>query len=115
MTELMNELSNENCLADYKDKKHFSERLAYYLSEINAIHPFREGNGRTQREFIRELAWHGGWLLDLSDVTQDEMIEASVESFNKDYSKMTSIIFCNIKERKRKSAVKDVHIMYCAK
>ena len=103
MTELMNELLNENCLADYKDKKHFSERLAYYLSEINAIHPFREGNGRTQREFIRELAWHDGWLLDLSDVTQDEMIEASVESFNKDYGKMTSIIFCNIKERKRKT------------
>jgi cell filamentation protein len=102
MTELMDELSNENCLADLRDKKQFSERLAYYLSEINAIHPFREGNGRVQREFIRELAWHDGWLLDFSNVTQDEMIDASVESFNKNYSKMTLIIFENITERKRK-------------
>ena len=29
--------------------------LAYYLSEINVIHPFREGNGRTQRVFIKCL------------------------------------------------------------
>jgi len=34
----------------------FVKRLAYHFSEINALHPFREGNGRSQREFIRELA-----------------------------------------------------------
>ncbi len=33
----------------------FSERAAYYLGEINALHPFREGNGRAQREFIKSL------------------------------------------------------------
>jgi cell filamentation protein len=33
----------------------FASRSAYYLGEINAIHPFSEGNGRMQREFIREL------------------------------------------------------------
>ncbi len=32
----------------------FSKFIAYYYSEINLIHPFREGNGRTLREFIRE-------------------------------------------------------------
>lgn len=32
------------------------KRLAYYLSEINAIHPFREGNGRAQRAFIEVMA-----------------------------------------------------------
>lgn len=34
----------------------FANRGAYYLGEINAVHPFRDGNGRTQREFIRQLA-----------------------------------------------------------
>ncbi len=34
----------------------FSKRLAHYLSEINAVHPFREGNGRVQRLFISQLA-----------------------------------------------------------
>jgi fido (protein-threonine AMPylation protein) len=37
----------------------FTERLTYYLGEINAIHPFREGNGRAQRAFFRQLAGAG--------------------------------------------------------
>ena len=36
------------------EPKVFSSRLAHYLSEINAIHPFREGNGRVQRLFISQ-------------------------------------------------------------
>lgn len=34
----------------------FSMRAAYYIFELNMIHPFREGNGRSIREFIRQLA-----------------------------------------------------------
>lgn len=37
-------------------REDFISKLAYYFSEINALHPFREGNGRSQREFIRMLA-----------------------------------------------------------
>lgn len=37
-----------------------SERLAYYLGEINMIHPFREGNGRTQRIYIEQLCLNNG-------------------------------------------------------
>lgn len=35
-------LKKENFLADITDKEEMSERLAYYLGEINMIHPFRE-------------------------------------------------------------------------
>lgn len=38
-------------------KEEMSKKLAYYMSELNVLHPFREGNGRTIREFIRELAF----------------------------------------------------------
>ena len=38
------------------DYNQFVKHIAYHFSEINALHPFREGNGRSQREFIRELA-----------------------------------------------------------
>ena len=31
-------------------------RLAYYLSEVNVLHPFREGNGRTQRLFLSSIS-----------------------------------------------------------
>ena len=58
----------------------FAERAAFYLGEINAIHPFREGNGRTQREFIRQLALGAGHRLLWVGLTQEEMIEASVAS-----------------------------------
>ncbi len=56
-------------------------RLAYYLGEINAVHPFREGNGRTQREFVRELALQAGYTLRWATVTREAMLAASVENF----------------------------------
>ena len=37
-----------------------SVRLAFYLSEINALHPFRDGNGRVQRIFISQLCQSAG-------------------------------------------------------
>ncbi len=44
-------------------------------------HPFREGNGCTQREFIRELGTHAGFEVDWSRITGDRMIAACRESF----------------------------------
>jgi cell filamentation protein len=41
----------------------FIDRLTYYLGEVNAIHPFREGNGRTQRAFFEQLAYDAGFTL----------------------------------------------------
>jgi cell filamentation protein len=58
----------------------FSRRAAFYLGELNALHPFREGNGRTQREFLRELAINAGYRLNWSVIRSDEMIAASIES-----------------------------------
>lgn len=70
----------------------FSKRLAYYLSEINALHPFREGNGRTQREFIRSLAAKNGYHVKFSNITEEEMLNASKASFLRDYSLMERLI-----------------------
>ncbi len=55
----------------------FADRAAYYLGELNAAHPYREGNGRTQREFIRELGLRAGHYIDGRRTTPEEMIEAS--------------------------------------
>ncbi len=59
----------------------FALRAAHYLGEINAIHPFREGNGRSQREFIRSLALHAGHPLTWANLTPEENNEASRISF----------------------------------
>ena len=69
----------------------FAARLAYYFSEINALHPFREGNGRSQREFIRCLALHNGYVINFVNVGKNEMLEASRESFPCEYEAMESL------------------------
>lgn len=73
------------------DPKSISEKLAYYLGEINVIHPFREGNGRTQRVFIQYLAQAAGYSINFSDVSSQEMIEASAMAFECDYNKMVEL------------------------
>lgn len=56
---------NHNYLKNM-DTNTFTTQCAHYLGEINALHPFREGNGRTQRVFIEQLAYQAGYDLNLS-------------------------------------------------
>jgi len=42
----------------------FIQRLSYHYEQVNYIHPFREGNGRTQRVFWNRIAADAGWQLD---------------------------------------------------
>jgi cell filamentation protein len=64
------------------DADAFARRAAYYLGELNSIHAFREGNGRTQREFIRQLGSEAGHSINWSRVTREQMYNASIESHN---------------------------------
>ena len=73
----------------------FVERAAYFLGELNAFHPFREGNGRTQREFIRQLAATNGFEVMWSNVSADRMIEASIASFSNDLNPLIRILSDN--------------------
>src|SRR5205807_7169831 len=74
------------------DSNRFCQRAAHYLGQINALHPFREGNGRAQREFIRELAVEAGYKIAWDLVTQDEMLTASVASFHRGSSESFATI-----------------------
>ena len=80
LSDLLDKLGGEKKLAGTTPKE-FGSRAGYYLSELNAIHPFREGNGRTQREFIRELGLNAGLEVDWRRVSREEMYAASVASF----------------------------------
>jgi len=85
--EIFGNLKKENYLEGLSEMD-FIKRLAYYFSEINALHPFREGNGRSQREFIRSLAIKNGYIITFSDIPEDEMIKASQDSFLCEYDSM---------------------------
>lgn len=81
--DLYRKLKKENFLADIADEKEMGKRLAFYLGELNMIHPFWEGNGRTQRIFIEQLCLNNGrFEIDFTEITKEEMIAASVRSAN---------------------------------
>lgn len=61
------ELREDNGLRGM-DRDRFIERLSYHYDQFNYIHPFREGNGRTQRVFWNRVAADAGWQLDWRDV-----------------------------------------------
>lgn len=89
--EIFGRLKKENCLVGLEVAE-FANHAAKFLGDLNALHPFREGNGRTQREFLRCLALNAGYRINLSDITQEYMIFASRESFNGNYQEFERII-----------------------
>lgn len=87
---IFKELNSEKALRQMSMQTR-NETLAYYFSEINALHPFREGNGRTQREFIRQLTLSEGYIIEFYRITEDEMLYASKESFLCNYRPMEDL------------------------
>lgn len=77
--DLFGKLKSENYLRGM-DRDDFIKRLAFYISEINALHPFREGNGRTQRIFANQLARQAGWELNFKNVNPERLCEAYIVS-----------------------------------
>jgi len=60
---------------DKNEKKKIAQKLAEILDNINYLHPFREGNGRTQREFLRTLAIEKGYILNLNPPDNADIYE----------------------------------------
>lgn len=55
----------------------FIELLSYIMTELNVLHPFREGNGRTIRELIREICFDCGYTIDWYEINHDDILRAS--------------------------------------
>jgi cell filamentation protein len=70
------ELAAENLLRGLP-REEFLGRLAHYYARLNQIHPFREGNGRTQRLFWGQVALHAGWYVDFVRMSKAANNEAS--------------------------------------
>ncbi len=76
---IFRELRQENLLRSLA-KGVFCQRLAYYFAEINALHPFREGNGRTQRVILEEIAKQAGYSIDFEPCSSQTMVWISREA-----------------------------------
>lgn len=58
----------------------FVEELTDFYCSTNELHPFREGNGRTQRLFLSQLARNAGYSLNFSEVDGDLLMIATIQS-----------------------------------
>ncbi|EAI7269741.1 Fic/DOC family protein [Campylobacter jejuni] len=90
-------LKEDNYLKNSKDLNHFAKSLAEFTRNLNTLHPFREGNGRTQRIFLNELAKNAGYKLDLNLTPKDKMIIACVEASQLKLGKLETLIKTNLK------------------
>jgi len=73
-------LLHANDLLRGLDQVEFARQAARLLAEINKLHPFREGNGRTQRLFLDVLARQAGHTLHFDVVSRERMIQASIQA-----------------------------------
>jgi cell filamentation protein len=77
LKDLFERLSKEQHLRGLNQER-LASRVAEVLGTLNAVHAFREGNGRTQREFVRELAYKNSYWIDWNKVAREELYQASL-------------------------------------
>jgi cell filamentation protein len=75
----------------------FAAQAAVIIGDINYIHPVREGNGRTQLQYLKQLAERAGHGLDLTRFHGPQWLAASISSHGADYGPMTAAILGALK------------------
>ncbi|MRT23928.1 putative adenosine monophosphate-protein transferase Fic [Enterobacteriaceae bacterium RIT697] len=61
--------------------REFCQRLAWYYGELNILHPFREGNGRTLRILFEHIALHAGFRIDWSELRIEDWLKANILAY----------------------------------
>jgi len=87
------------------DREEFATRAADIMLDLNSVHPFREGNGRTQRIFMSALAEDAGHKLDFSVVSRARMIQASIAGNENGDMSMMRRLFNEISDPVRVAAL----------
>jgi len=70
----------------------FADKAGEIIGDINYVHPFREGNGRTQALYLEALARHAGHIVDLTRIVREAWIEASKEAHAGHYARFGDCI-----------------------
>ena len=83
MDRLFASLRDGQCL-EAKAADEFVASVATFLAELNAIHPFREGNGRSQLAFVALLGEKAGFPFDFLRVERNTFLPAMIASYRGD-------------------------------
>lgn len=101
---LFAKLKKDNYLKDYMNKTpaEFAKKIAYYMCELIAIHPFCELNGRTIRLFFDMIAVYNGYEYINYEIAAEKksnpFIKASVACMNGNCIPMQKIILKGLKK-----------------
>jgi cell filamentation protein len=85
-------------------KGEFVMGAANLLGDLNALHPFRDGNGRAQRAFLSQLAGEAGWNVDWRHVSPSQNIAASIASGAGDHEPFVEILSRAVTARPQRKA-----------
>lgn len=83
-------LKQENHLKGL-NRQTFLDRLAHHFGEINALHPFREGNGRALQTFFSQLCVEAGYELDFTKADRKRWNDAARRSFSESPQKIRKL------------------------
>lgn len=86
----------EDCYLRGFAREEFLEKFADLAGELNALHPFREGNGRAIKLFLYKLAQSAGWHIDYGAIDASELMEADIAAFYGDPKKLMKLIDKNL-------------------
>ncbi len=103
---IFHKIASENYLKDYstKTKEEFANKIAFFMCELIALHPFFELNGRITRLFFDMIAIYNGYeYIDYQDALEIEngnnkFIKASIDCMLGNDNKMYQIIFNGLKK-----------------
>lgn len=91
MADIHRRLSGQGFLVG-TDPAHFAQEAGIILGDLNHVHPFREGNGRTQLLYLEQLAIRAGHRIDLTGIGRADWMAASRDSHFGEYASMQRCI-----------------------
>ena len=90
--ELFSKLSDDNYLVDIYDTDDFVNELAYFMGEMELLHPFMDGNGRVTRLFFNRLAMNAGYDIIWASADPDHYLEANIAAIDGDYQALIDVL-----------------------
>ena len=81
------------------DHKSFVDEITDFYCSTNMLHPFREGNGRTQRAFLQQLVQNAGYEVSFAMMDPDELMIATIQAANGVTDNLHSILMQHINRR----------------
>lgn len=99
MADVHRHLAKADFLKDLSPEE-FARAAANIVGDVNYVHPFREGNGRTQLQYLKQLARQDGHGLDLTKLEANAWLQASRDAHRASYDGVARCIATALQEQR---------------